>query len=44
LRLTDVAEPKLANCTNDAIEQSNDYSFADVGELTGELVYGTPPE
>ena len=54
LRLTDVAEIKLANYTNDDIVQSNDYSFADVSTLTvsetitvyrdGELVYGTPPE
>ncbi len=54
LRLTDVAELRLANYTNDEIVQSNDYSFAEVSELTvtetitvyrlGELVYGVEPE
>jgi len=54
LRLTDVMELRLANYTNDPIDQSNDYSFMDVSELTvteaitvyrlGELVYGVEPE
>ncbi len=54
LRLTDMAELKLANYTNDPIDQTNDYSYSDFAALTvwdhitiykeGTLIYGVEPQ